>query len=128
MVAKKPRKERSDESMKRQRSICIVCRHEKSGSAVKDDVLIRSIRSIKQALNIAANNRLVVCEECAPAHRQRREAFERKLLQYGAFGAILVIAFTLLSRTIQGFLMSLLLGAFVASLAIFQYTPASEAR
>jgi len=110
------------------KSICIVCREEKRGRAVKDDVVIRAIRKIKQAFRVAANNRLVVCDGCLEKHKARRGGFERKLALYGGGGLLIVIVFTLISRTIGGFALSLLLGLFVAALALFSYHPASEGK
>src|SRR4030042_513235 len=65
------------------RRICIICQQEKSGYAVRDDFFINLVRSIKRALGIAANNTLVVCEQCVPEHKKRRSGFEKTLLQYG---------------------------------------------
>ena len=41
--------------------VCIICSQEvKHGHAVADDAVIRFIRHVKQSLNIAKNNELVV--------------------------------------------------------------------
>jgi len=109
------------------RRVCIICQKEREGQRVRDDLFIRTVRSLKRRLGIATNNVLVVCRDCVPEHRQRRSAFERKLLQYGAFGAAIGLILLVLSRSLQGLAMGLLLGAFVASLALFQYHPSSDA-
>ena len=109
-------------------SVCVVCHEEKTGHVVRDDLLIRSIRAVKNFLHIAANNRLVVCKGCVEKHRAKRADFEKKLALYGGGGLLIIIIFTLISRTLQGFAVSLLLGLFVAALALFSYHPASEAK
>jgi hypothetical protein len=108
--------------------VCIICQRERDGYAVREDFIIRGIRAVKRALRAATNNRLVVCKDCVDAHRAKRASFERKLMLYGGFGILLVIVFTLLSQTLQGFAASLMLGIFVAALALFSYHPGSEAK
>ncbi|MFA6036045.1 MAG: hypothetical protein WC759_03740 [Candidatus Micrarchaeia archaeon] len=109
-------------------SVCIVCKQEKSGTPVQDDAVIRGIRAIKRAFHIAANNRLVVCSSCAEKQDAKRADFEKKLALYGGGGLLLLVVFTLLTRTLAGFLISMVLGLFVAALSLFSYTPKSKSK
>jgi VIT1/CCC1 family predicted Fe2+/Mn2+ transporter len=109
-------------------SVCIVCKQAKSGTPVQDDVVIRGIRAIKRAFNVAANNRLVVCSDCTEKQTTKRADFEKKMALYGGGGLLLLIVFTLLTRTLAGFAVSLVLGLFVAALSLFSYTPKSGSK
>ena len=120
-----PKKRTSEKTMGRR--VCIICQGERNGSRVRDDVFIRSVRSIKRMLGISTNNVLVVCNVCLPEHKRRRSAFEKKLLQYGAFGGFMGLIVLVLSRTLQGLVLAVLMAVFVASLALVQYHPSSEA-
>lgn len=93
---------------------CIVCAKDRKGSPVSDDFIIRFIRAIKKRLNIAQNNRLVVCKECMPVHMKRRADFEKKVVRYGGIGVILTILLLVLSFSLR----SLLLGLFVILLML----------
>ena len=106
-------------------SVCIVCKENKKGTPVKDDVMISSIRSVKRALRISSNNTLVVCKGCMEQHMEKRREFEKKVLTYGVLGGALALILIILSRSIQGVVLSLLLVLFIVSLAIFHYHPAT---
>ncbi|RLG19625.1 hypothetical protein DRN67_02220 [Candidatus Micrarchaeota archaeon] len=111
---------------KKGKSICIICQKEKKGYPVRDDLFITTVRSLKQKLGIATNNVLVVCNDCSTEHKKRRSAFEKKILQYAAIGAVLGLIFLVISRSLQGLVMAILLVLFMAALALVQYHPASE--
>ena len=113
---------------KARKQICIICQKEGKGYRVFDDIFINFVRSVKQKLGISTNNLLVVCKDCVPEHKKRRASFEKNLMQYAAFGAVLGVIFLLISRSLQGLVMALLLALIVASLAVFQYHPASEVK
>lgn len=108
--------------------VCIVCHRQMDGYAVRDDHIIRAIRAVKKMMGASTNNRLVVCRDCVETHKAKRASFEKKLMLYGGAGALIVIVFTLLSQSLQGFFASLMLGIFVAGLALFSYHPGSEAK
>lgn len=115
--------------------VCIICNKElSSGKAyrVKEDIIIRTIRKIKNALKIAYNNELFVCENDVKIHDEKRKKFERMLVLYIAFALIVVvllIAIPLLAGTITipGIFFSLLLGVILLIVPIiFTYAPARE--
>ncbi len=106
--------------------ICIICQKEKKGRVVLDDVVINSIRWLKQKLGIAAKNRLYVCEECVPEHKKRRASFEKTLVFYGAIGVIIILAVLLLSPKIGSLLVAIFFGLFVLALSLLHYVPAVE--
>ena len=54
--------------------VCIICHAEKSGERVADTSVIRAIRTVKERLNMATRNTLVVCPGL---HRGAREAAEK---------------------------------------------------
>ncbi|MFZ5500640.1 MAG: hypothetical protein ACOY58_01830, partial [Candidatus Micrarchaeota archaeon] len=68
--------------------ICVSCENDVAGKEaypVKEDRIIRAIRSIKKALKIAQMNELYVCKDCLEAHGKKRKSFEKTML----FAAIL---------------------------------------
>ncbi|HIE54886.1 MAG TPA: hypothetical protein EYP90_06860 [Chromatiaceae bacterium] len=115
--------------------ICIVCQKDVSGmraSKIREDRIIRAIRKVKKALNIATNNELYVSEDCISKHKERRRAFEKSMLFFGILAAIVVIL--MLSTVVLSgrfdigvILSSFLIGGFILLFAIiFKYTPALE--
>ena len=109
--------------------VCIICAKEvRQGSAVEDDVVIRTLRSIKQKLNMAKNNVLVVEEGCMEQYRKRREKYERDIVMRVVVAAIILLVFVLLPIFSSGFsvwaaLLGLVLaGAFMA-LSLFSHCP-----
>ncbi len=115
--------------------VCIICHKDVSGKKairVKEDNVIKSIRSIKRVLNIAKNNELYVCEEDMGEHSKRRKSFEKSMLFFGVIAGLVVIVFgglLLLSGNFDlGSLVSLLLlGALLLLFSvIFKFVPAVE--
>jgi len=104
-------------------SVCIICKENKKGAPVIDDIVISTIRSVKQKLGVASNNTLVVCKDCMEQHLEKRRGFEKTLLHYGVLAGVMALVLILLSRSIQGFLLALLLGLFIVSFSIFKYHP-----
>jgi len=118
----KPRKSKKTTG----KHVCIVCHKARTGERVYDDVFISTMRSLKRTLGLSTNNILVVCKDCVPVHRKRRSTFEKKVLQYGAFGLVLGAILLFISRSLQGLLMALLMVLFMAILAMITYHPASK--
>ncbi len=60
------------------KSVCVVDGKEvKKGYRIKEDFVIRTIRSIKKSLGIAKNNKLFVCEEHKELLIKKRKNYER---------------------------------------------------
>jgi len=115
--------------------VCIVCQKDvegKSAVAIKEDLIIRTIRAIKQFFHIATNNELYVCEDDIPVHEQKRKSFERSLLFFGVLGAVVVLLLIgnlFLSGNFDplAILSAFIIGAFVLLFAlVFKYAPALE--
>ncbi len=115
--------------------ICIVCQKDMEGKPVvpiKEDAIIRTIRKVKQSLNMAQNNELCVCEADVPAHEKRRKEFERSLVLFGVLAAVVVVLLvaTLLMSgrfDIFAFLSAIVIGLCILLFAIlFKYAPALE--
>jgi len=114
--------------------VCIICEADVAGKAarpVKEDHVIRAIRSLKGALKIARNNELYVCGDCQQTHRERRKEFEKMLLYAAIFAAIILLL--LLGRLLLSgafdviaLVSAFVLAFFVMSLPLFKYVPASE--
>jgi len=103
--------------------VCIVCAKEKHGFAVEDDIVIVAIRRIKQFLGNAKNNTLVVCEDDLTKAKEKRARFEKHFMWYGALGALVLVSFLILSRSLYGFLLGLAIGAGVLSISLVSYYP-----
>ncbi|MFH1447721.1 MAG: hypothetical protein ABIG39_02560 [Candidatus Micrarchaeota archaeon] len=104
-------------------SKCIVCGKNKTGVQVSEDMVIRSIRRIKQVLGIAKNNKLVVCKKCIPEHTKKRAAFEGKIVRYGGFGIIILIVFLLLSLSIKSLVAGIFITLLMLSFTLTDYYP-----
>jgi hypothetical protein len=114
--------------------VCIICGKEvKTGKAVTDDVVILGIRRAKQALKIAKNNILVVCDEHLEAHRKKRQSYERNLAIHVVIAGIVFVLLVFFPLFTAGFsLSSMLLGVVLSVLlvalpVITSHTPALEA-
>jgi predicted RND superfamily exporter protein len=94
---------------------CIVCKKDRKGLEVYDDLMIRSIRRVKTALNMVQNNKLVVCTGCMGEHLKRRKTFEKWLVIYGAVGLSVMLIVLLMS---PDKLKALLLGLFLLALMV----------
>ena len=102
---------------------CIVCQKTKPGFEVSEDPVIRVIRRLKRAVGIAQNNRLVVCPSCAGEHAKRRATFEKRLVRYGALGAIITVLFIFLSPSINSFLLGLFMTLMLLAFTLTSYWP-----
>jgi hypothetical protein len=114
--------------------VCITCQKSVEGKKavrIREDRIIRTIRSIKQALHIAQMNELYVCEGDIKAQLERRRAFEKNLLLASILAGIvflLIVASLLLSGNFDPvvLLYAVVIAAFVISLPLFGYAPALE--
>jgi Ca2+/Na+ antiporter len=114
--------------------VCIICNKEfpKGGYIVPDDMIIKSIRKIKQTLNMAKNNELMVCEECVPAHRKKRAAFEKNVAMYLVFSAIVFLVLVIVPILSGNFsfatiIVGLALCIFLVLLSVLgSYSPRAE--
>lgn len=115
--------------------VCVSCEEDVAGKdavAVKEDRVIRLIRSVKKTLRIAQMNELYVCSDCMVEHKKKRKSFEKTMLfasLLSALLALLVVIAPLLSGRIEiwGFFSGIILAAFVLTLPVyFKYTPAVE--
>ncbi|MBN2478219.1 hypothetical protein JXB01_02910 [Candidatus Micrarchaeota archaeon] len=119
--------------------VCIECKKElkkedlKKAVKVKDDRIIKTIRSIKKKLNIAANNELYICAECLQEHKRKRKDYEKNMVLIIALSVLIFLGLGFLPIIAAGqfrlssFLAGLLVGAILIVLAgILKYTPAAE--
>ncbi|MBI5227625.1 hypothetical protein HY988_03495 [Candidatus Micrarchaeota archaeon] len=113
--------------------VCIICEKEIQGKAVavKEDRIIRVLRTIKKTFNVAKMNDLYVCEEDKKKHEERRKSFEKGVL-FASIGAgiviVILLAKTILTGAIEAWsiLSGLILAGFIILLPLFRYTPAVE--
>jgi len=114
-----------DDLMKK--SICVVCKQEKKGDTVEDDIYLETMRKIKNKLNIAANNTLVVCKDCLPKAAEKRQRFERTITVWGILMALLFVMFILMSPTLMSIFLSLIAILFFMFIAFLtSYFPKVE--
>ncbi len=114
--------------------VCIVHQKPSDGIPVKDDWVLKTIRTIKRALRISTGNQLVVCSSHLEEARKRRLRFERSLLTSAGIGAVLGVILLLVSifsnRSILNILQSLVLLVFLvvvmSAFSLYQYFPAFE--
>ena len=112
--------------------VCIVCQNDVSGKKavpVQEDAVIRSIRRVKQALRIAKNDELYVCDDDLARHREKRKSFERSMIFFGVLSAavvLLLIGTIVLSGKLDIFaiLSAFMIGAFILLFSVlFKYAP-----
>jgi predicted RND superfamily exporter protein len=111
--------------MKR-KTICIICKKERKGARVLDDIVISNIRKIKQKFGIAQNNILVVCDECMPAYKQKRATFEKYFVVWAGLAFLILIFHLLVSPTLTGIAFSILLIILFSALSLIRYSPRVE--
>ena len=95
---------------------CIICsKTVPKGLAAEDDLVIRTIRAIKQKLGIAKNNELVVCPDCVETYRKKRGDYEKRLVQHVVIASVVLLVFVLLPIFTTGFsLWAVVLGLITA--------------
>lgn len=115
--------------------MCIVSRKEVpagSGTPIREDAIIRTIRGVKAKLGILQNNELVVSEEALEEYTKKREKFEKMAVIHATVAAILVVAFIfgplLLGAPFNpmGIVFAIVLGLLIAALALLSYVPALD--
>jgi len=114
--------------------VCIIHQKESDGISVKDDPVLRSIRSVKRIFKASTGNQLVVCREHLDEAHKRRAKFERSLMTAAGIGAlfgVVMLAISILSqKSIFDILRAVLLLVFLvvvmSALSLYQYFPALE--
>jgi energy-converting hydrogenase Eha subunit A len=114
--------------------VCVSCQMDVEGKKalpVREDRIIRTIRSVKRALNVAQNNELFVCQDCMPKHMERRKSFEKSMLFSSVFAALILVvlvAALLLSGRFDpwALISAVIVCGFILALPIFRYAPAVE--
>ncbi|MDD5340723.1 MAG: hypothetical protein PHV13_05795 [Candidatus ainarchaeum sp.] len=114
--------------------VCISCEADVSGKKawpIKEDRIIKAVRTVKKALGIARMNELYVCANCLGKHRARRQAFEKSMLFASVLGGLIVIvmlAMVLISGRLDiwAVVSTIVIGAFVMALPLFRYAPAVQ--
>ena len=113
---------------------CIICQKEITGNAlrVKEDFIILGIRRAKQALHMAKNNELFVCENDVKTHQQKRKNYERDLVIFSVIAAIVFVALIVIPILSGKFNPIYILSSIFLSFVIilvpvfFKYAPAVE--
>ncbi len=108
------------------KSICIVCKKEKKGSRVENDLYLDTIRKIKNRLGIARNNTLVVCKDCLPKAEEKRKRFERTLMTWTILAILLFIMLVVMSQTLQAIFYGLALAVVFILFSLILYFPRVE--
>ncbi len=114
--------------------VCIVCSTNvegKKASKVRDDRILKSIRSIKSLLKVAKMNELYVCENDLPKHAERRKKFERNLLIAMILSVLLFIlfiysAFAASRLDLWAAVSAVIISLFILAFPILTYAPAVE--
>ena len=99
---------------------------------VKEDNILRAIRSIKKFLRIAKMNELYVTKPYLEEHKKRRKSFERSVLFssiIAGFVILLSIIFPIINKgmlDLSLIFLAFILAGFILALPLFKYTPAIE--
>lgn len=116
--------------------ICIYTQKSVEGQLavpVRDDRVIRTIRSVKKFFGIAQMNELYVSVPHIEEHRKRRRAFEKSLLFASVFAGLIIVV-VIFSLVLSGrfdvwaIASAFIIAGFVLALPLFKYSPALEAR
>lgn len=104
---------------------CIVCRAEKKGVPIKEDIVIQLIRSIKRSLKIERGAVLVVCPACVSEQERRRSRFEKTLVQNVGIGVVFTIILALFGG-LTGLLAGIGIILLLALFSLMIYSPVLE--
>jgi len=101
---------------------CSLCRLMKEAQPLDmDDPLFSSYVRIMRKLGKSRHSgALGICPGCMPAYTKMESGFRKNVILYGALGLIFAIAYSIFTGAI---LLSLLIGLFFFSLALFSYCP-----
>jgi hypothetical protein len=102
-----------------------MCGKQRNGIGVKEDRLLGLMRWFKR--NVTRDekrNRLVVCRECYPAHKKKRDRYTSRQALYLAVGAIFAVLGLAMSFNGSTLTLSVLLIAALYILSLLNYTPA----
>jgi len=116
--------------------VCIIHQKPSDGIPVKDDLILKTIRRLKQAFKASTGNQLVVCNAHLDEARKKRAKFEKSLITSAGIGAIfgiIMLAVSILSqRSLFDILRAIVLLVFLvvvmSALSLYQYFPALEER
>lgn len=114
--------------------VCIIDQKESDGIPVKDDLVLKSIRRIKQAFKISTGNQLVVCKTHLEEAKQKRSKFEKSLVTAAGIGAlfgVIIVVIAILSQNslldiLRAIVLLVFLVVVMAALSLYQYFPAVE--
>lgn len=106
--------------------VCIVCRKEKKGSKVEDDLYLTTIRDIKNRLHIAKNNALVVCDECLPKAKEKRRRFERSLMIWTILATVFFVLLVIMAQTLQSVFFGIVIAIIFILFSLITYFPRVE--
>ncbi len=107
-------------------SRCVICGQKKDGLEVKEDMVIKSIRYLKQNVTKDAKNyKLVVCRGCYPKYDKSRSAYVRKQISYVTIAVVFTVLLVIVSGAQPGaFAFGILLIAAMYALSLLSYAPA----
>jgi len=118
------------------KSVCIVCEKEKEGVPVKEDNIIKFIRSIKKRLGVAKGYSLDVCSDCWAKYEEKRKNYEKSMLTWLVIGAALIVIMLLLiiltgwinfvNMITTILMLAILLGIMIGLVFISRYVPKTE--
>lgn len=114
--------------------ICVSCEADVEGKKafkIKEDRVIKAVRAVKKAFNIAKNNELYVCEACLPKHKEKRQSFEKSVL-FGTVIAVVLLVILLGMLLLSGrfdpwaIISVFVICGFILALPFFRYAPGIE--
>lgn len=114
--------------------VCIMCQKDVEGqqaTPVREDRIIKTIRSIKTFFHMAQNNQLYVCEADMQKYIERRKSFEKSMLFASVFAGLIVILIVgalIISGhfDIWAVVSAIVIAIFILMLPLFKYFPAVE--
>jgi len=116
------------------KGICLICKKEKRGVPIKDDIIIKSIRKIKRGLHIEKGNQIVICNECAGEYLERRKSYEKSLTTSTIITIVLFVSFLFLSilagnltiiSLIKTIGLTIFVGILLIGINLLRYVPAT---
>jgi hypothetical protein len=108
------------------KSVCVVCKNEKKGTPVEDDLYLDTIRNIKTKLNVAKNNKLVVCKDCLPQARDKRRRFERTFMMWAVLATVFFVMLVVMYPSLQSIFYGLVFVVIFILLSLLLYFPRVE--
>ncbi len=135
---KKDDKIKFKENNYKNENVCFICGEKvnnKKAVPIKDDIIIKGIKKVKEKTGKVKNNKLYVCEDCWDVYKKERKSFINGIFISSLFVGIIFTLLVLgpiflgsfnLGAVINLTIVCLVLWGFLMVIQMYKYRPATE--